>query len=210
MPLYYLKETNNKYVYDPKTKRLFRVIGNTLKEMMMCDHYTYRITMPLSGHRFRVTICEIEDNMLGDISPYEVPVLNVNQRQFQDDFEYGSCLAIKNNDTTVDNSLTTLQIANINTNGAYDLFINNDKDVIIDLIDETVSKKLDDFLADLTKTEEVVKSDDQYYVCFEEDILTYEQATKMAKEMAIDNTPKKIVVLKASEVYNMELFIKKV
>ena len=80
----YLKNTDKRYVFCEDTKRLFRVLPDekTLVEMEHCSPNQFRITMPLSGTRFRVSVDEIM-GMLGDESLLKLPI---SKGDFDDDF----------------------------------------------------------------------------------------------------------------------------
>lgn len=73
--LYYLKDTCKTYVFDENTRKLYRVRNGVLSLLLPCNENSYRITMPLSGQRFRVTIAELF-NMMGN-EKCELPLPSV-------------------------------------------------------------------------------------------------------------------------------------
>lgn len=95
----YLKNTDKRYVFCENTKRLFRVLPDekTMVEMEHCSPNQFRITMPLSGTRFRVSVDEIM-GMLGDESLLKMPM---PKGDFVDDFSYGNETAIKADDRSL-------------------------------------------------------------------------------------------------------------
>jgi len=196
--LYYLKNTNKQYVFDKSSNKLFRVNGDKLVQLLMCAKNQYRITMPLSGERFRVTVSEIVDSMLGDIAD-NVTVPTFVDLDFQDDFEYENETAIKNTN-----------ICQMNTNGAVNRL--NELPIHNITVEENLETLINaaEKIMDNIQMPEQTKNEKMYFVGINMQLMSYDEASDFAMELAKKNPYGVVYITSVQETLQTEIVRKKV
>lgn len=176
----YLKNTDRRYVFCEDTKRLFRVLPDekTLVEMEQCSPNQFRITMPLSGTRFRVSVDEIM-GMLGDESLLKLPI---PKGDFVDDFSYGNETAIKADDRS-------LYLVDAATETKF-------------IKAEDFLSQLGIPVEDTN----IPESPKKYIVIDETDFMSYEEALELADELVKDGKYGKVVsICEVKEQYELSV-----
>lgn len=181
----YLKNTDKRYVFCEDTKRLFRVLPDekTLVEMGQCSPNQFRITMPLSGTRFRVSVDEIM-GMLGDESLLKLPI---PKGDFVDDFSYGNETAIKVDDRSL-----------YLVNEAIETKFIKAEDFLTQI----------GLTVDEIKPPELAK---KYIVIDETDFMTHEEALEFADELVKEGKYGKVVsICEVKEQYELSVVKKEI